>query len=208
MRTNMIVAAIFFLMGILSMAVAADERIIDLYAGWGHEKDALSPDNVTMLELYYAFNISGADWDSLNECELYDFIGIVRQYQEYDVLVNYLILRDGTAICLADKNSKVWHARGYNDMSLGIRIVALNATIAERLSKQKGMEVPPGPNDQQYAAFARLVAELKDGAYPNIVDITGYDKLKASQNITMPDSEIDWQRVDYYLKRHGSNIRL
>ena len=57
----------------------------------------------TLLEVYYAFNISGTDWDSLAEDELYDIVGILKQYQEYDVLVNYLIFRDGTVICLAEK---------------------------------------------------------------------------------------------------------
>ena len=115
MQANMIAAAMVLLAGILPMAVAADENIINLYAGWGHEKDVLDPANITMLEVYYAFNISGsgADWDNLNECELYDFIGIIKQYREYGVLVNYLICRDGTVICLAKNDSRVWHAKGF-----------------------------------------------------------------------------------------------
>ena len=123
MQANMIAAAMVLLAGILPMAVAADENI-NLYPDWGHEKDVLDPANITMLEVYYAFNISGTDWDSLAEDELYDIVGILKQYQEYDVLVNYLILRDGTVICLAENDSLVWHAKGYNNNSLGVRFVA------------------------------------------------------------------------------------
>lgn len=163
----------------------------------------------TLLEVYYAFNISGfgAGWDNLNECELYDFIGIIKQYREYGVLVNYLILQDGTVVCLAENDSRVWHAKGYNNNSLGVRFVALNATIAARLSRQKGREILPGPNDRQYEALGRLVAELKDGAYPNIVEVVGCDELKAAQNVTVPDSEIDWQKANRHLERRGLEIR-
>lgn len=207
MQANMIVAAMVLLAGILPMAVAADENI-NLYPDWGHEKDVLDPANITMLEVYYAFNISGTDWDSLAEDELYDIVGILKQYQEYDVLVNYLILRDGTVICLAENDSLVWHAKGYNNNSLGVRFVALNATIAARLSEQEGRKILPGPNDRQYKAFAWLIAQLKDGDYPNIIDIAGYDKLNALQNITMPDSEIDWQAVNCSLKQHGLEMGI
>lgn len=207
MQANMIVAAMLLLAGILPMAVAADENIINLYAGWGHEKGALNLTNVTMVEAYYAFNISDADPEELDESALYDAVGIIKRYRDYGVLVNYLICRDGTVICLAENDSRVWHAKGYNNNSLGVRFVALNATIAARLSRQKGREILPGPNDRQYEALGRLVAELKDGAYPNIVEVVGYDELKAAQNVTVPDSEIDWQKANRHLERRGLEIR-
>lgn len=190
----------------ISMATAAGGQVINLYADWGHEEDALHPDNVTMLEVYYAFNVSGADPEDLDECDLYDAIGIIKQYRDYGVLVNYLICRDGTVICLAENDSKVWHAGKYNNMSLGIRIIALNATIAERLSVQEGREVSPGPNEKQYEVLAWLVAALKNGSYRNIVDIADYQDLKASQSITVPDSEIDWERVNNHLDRYSLQI--
>lgn len=174
--------------------MAANE-VINLYADWGHEENALNPSNVTMLEMYYAFNVSGADPEHLDEYALYDAVGIVKQYRDYGVLVNYLICRDGTVICLAENDSKVWHAGKYNNMSLGIRLIALNATIAERLSAQKGREVLPGPNEAQYEALAWLAAELKS-VYPNIVHVVDYQELKASQGIAVPDSEIDCQRAN------------
>ncbi len=192
---------------LIPAAMAADEeQIVDLHAGWGHEEGALNLTNVTMVEAYYAFNISGADPDRLVEEELFDIVGIIKQYQKAGVLVNYVICRDGTIICLAENDSKVWHAgKHYNNVSLGIRFVALNATIAQRLSEQEGKKILPGPNDQQYESFAWLVAELKK-IYPNIRYVVDYQDIKAEQGIVMPDSEIDWQVVNRHLARRGLEV--
>jgi len=118
--------AIMLLLLLAPAAMAADEeQIVDLHAGWGHEEGALNLTNVTMVEAYYAFNISGADPDCLVVEELFDIVGIIKQYQKAGVLVNHVICPDGTIICLAKNKSRVWHAKGYNNNSLGVRFVAL-----------------------------------------------------------------------------------
>ncbi|MCX6758818.1 MAG: N-acetylmuramoyl-L-alanine amidase [Candidatus Nealsonbacteria bacterium] len=181
-----------------------DSDIVAMYAQWGHY-GANQTANLTGIEGYYLFNIAGCDQGNLSTCDLYDPFYTVKELRDAGVLVNYVILRDGVIWQLADDGDNVWHARGHNADTLGIRVIALNETVAKKLSEQTGKTVLPGPNEIQLQKLAQLIATLKH-RYPAINTAYDYQYLKGG---TVANSTIDWHKVDWYLKnRHQCACRF
>jgi hypothetical protein len=165
-----------------------------LYAQWGHF-ETNDVKNKTAVEAYWLFNLSPknnpCDQSNLAACDLFDPIGAIRQLQDYGVLVSFVICRDGTIIKLADEGGTVWHSRGYNNISYGIRFICLNETIAAEFSRQTQKAISPGPNELQYKAFARLIAYLNQ-KHPQMNEVMDFQSMK---NGTVTNSTIDWLKV-------------
>lgn len=183
-----------------------DSEIMPLYAQWGRSNETRPVEHITAAEAYYSFNISNSvaqcDQSNLASCDLFDPIGTIKEYQDYDVLVHFLICRDGTIIQLAPVENITWHARGFNNDTVGVRIIALNETVAAEYSRQTGKKIAPGPNEIQYRQFARLIATLKT-KYPGTGFALDYRDIKGN---TVANSTIDWSIAGKYLRLCGFAI--
>ncbi|GEM_PF-2559602 len=187
-----------------NVSLINDSDIVAIYAQWGHYS-ANQTANLTGIEAYYLFNIAGCDQGNLSTCDLYNPFYAVKELHDASVLVNYVILRDGVIWQLADDGDNVWHARGHNADTLGIRVIALNETVARKLSNQTGKPVLPGPNEIQLQKMAQLIATLKH-RYPTINTAYDYQYLKGG---AVANSTIDWNKVDWYLEnRYQSRLSI
>lgn len=144
-----------------------------------------------------------------NPSDPYGLDRILAIYCDAGVSAHYLIDRDGTVYQLVSEDRAAFHARAWNDRSIGIEMLAIGSStdMSRYLTAEEYSRIPKchlGYTAAQYRVLRRLIGDIRR-RHPEILHdrehIVGHEDIDP-QRKSDPGTLFDWSRIE--LPRRGS----